>query len=66
MIHLTQKGRAPALYECFGEKISIKQAADRLGVSVHTIRNRMRECGDNMEWVMNFYSKQQKFRGVAT
>lgn len=46
------KGREPRSYECFGELITAKEAADRLGVSIHTIRNRLQECGDNMEWVI--------------
>lgn len=57
------KGREPRIYECFGERITAKEAADRLGVSIHTIRNRLQECGDNMEWVMNFYHQRQNFRG---
>lgn len=53
-----QKGRAPRVYDCFGERITVKEAADRLGISINTIRNRLQKCGDNMEWVMNFYRQR--------
>lgn len=53
-----KKGRAPRVYDCFGERITAKEAADRLGISINTIRNRLQECGDNMEWVMNFYRQR--------
>lgn len=53
------KGREPRSYECFGERITAKEAADRLGVSINTIRNRLQECGDDMERVMNFYHKRK-------
>lgn len=62
MIKLTTKGRAPRLYDCYGEKITVKEAADRLGVSVHTLRNRLQLYGDNMEEVMRFYRDKEEMR----
>jgi len=62
MIKLTTTGRAPRLYDCFGEKITVKQAADRLGVSVNTLRIRLKEHGDNMEEVFHFYRDREELK----
>ncbi|MEE1199781.1 MAG: hypothetical protein U0L09_03935 [Christensenellales bacterium] len=62
MIKLTTKGRAPRLYDCFGEKITAKEGADRLGISIHTMRNRLQLYGDNMEEVMHFYQNREEKR----
>lgn len=53
-------GKAPRLYPCFGEMITIKEAADRLYVSVATLRIRLKEYGDNMEEVFNFYRRKEE------
>ena len=62
MIKLTNKGRAPRLYDCFGEKITAKEGAGRLGISIHTMRNRLQLYGDNMEEVMHFYQNREEKR----
>lgn len=52
------RGRAAKLYDCFGEQLTAKQAADRLGISIHTLRSRLQLYGDNMEEVMHYYRNQ--------
>lgn len=54
------RGRAAKLYDCFGEQLTAKQAADRLGISIHTLRNRLQLYGDNMEEVMHYYRDQEE------
>lgn len=40
--------------------ITVKEAADRLYVSVATLRIRLKEYGDNMEEVFNFYRRKEE------
>lgn len=65
MIKLTTRGRAPRLYDCFGEKITAKEGAERLGISIHTMRNRLHLYGDNMEEVMHFYQNREEKRSES-
>lgn len=52
--------RSSKLYPCFGEMITVNEAARRVHVSVPTLRNRLRECGGSMEEVFNFYRRKEE------
>lgn len=53
-------GKPLKLYPCFGEMITVKDAADRLNISVNTVRRRLSERGGSMEEVFNFYRRKEE------
>lgn len=56
------RGKPLKLYPCFGEMITVKDAADRLNISVNTVRCRLSERGGSMEEVFNFYRGKEEAR----
>lgn len=53
-------GKPLKLYPCFGEMITVRDAADRLNISVNTVRCRLSERSGNMEEVFNFYRRKEE------
>ena len=46
------------MYAYRGERLSVKQAAERVHVSEGTMRYRLQKCGDDMEAAMSYYTNE--------
>lgn len=56
-------GIPPRQYACRGGMITAKEAADHFGISIKTMYNRLKKCGDNMDAVWNYYENHSKGGG---
>lgn len=54
----------PRQYPFRGGTITAKEAADRLHISVASIYNRLKKCGDDMERLFCYYEARFGIGGV--
>ena len=54
---MSKFGIPPRQYPFRGGSITAKEAADRLGISIKTMYNRLAKCGENMDAAFDYYEK---------
>lgn len=59
MAQKKRTGSAAKVYDCFGERLTVKEAAERVCVSEGTLRYRLQKCGDDMEAAMSYYTNER-------
>ena len=52
-------GRPAKRWSVGGEQLTAKECADRVGVSVESLKKRLSRCGGDMEKAMSYYEKQK-------